>query len=298
MQIHTLDLDFQHLGQVIASYLIVGPAGPVLVETGPGSTLAKLKARLAEHGYQPADIRHVLVTHIHLDHAGAAGWWAQQGAQIYVHHVGAPHLIDPSKLLSSASRIYGDQLDNLWGETLPAPAEKVTALYDGDVIQVEGLTFVVMDTPGHAYHHHAFQLDDVAFAGDSAGVRIPGTSFVDLPAPPPEFDLEAWMRSIDRLLAQDFTAIYPTHYGRVDKWRLQLQTLVALINEAAEFVRCRMADGLEREAILNHYLAWHQRRLDSAGVSADLAARYEAANPAFMSVDGLMRYWRKRGLAI
>ncbi|MGW8318964.1 MAG: MBL fold metallo-hydrolase [Candidatus Promineifilaceae bacterium] len=298
MQIHTLDLDFQHLGKVIASYLIVGPAGPVLVETGPGSTLAKLKVRLAEHGYQPADIRHVLVTHIHLDHAGAAGWWAQQGAQIYVHHVGAPHLIDPSKLLSSASRIYGDQLDSLWGETLPAPADKVTALYDGDTIQVEGLTFVAMDTPGHAYHHHAFQLDDVTFAGDSAGVRIPGTSFVDLPAPPPEFDLEAWMRSIDRLLAQDFTAIYPTHYGRVDKWRLQLQTLVGLINEAAEFVRCRMADGLEREAILDHYLAWHQRRLENAGVSADLAARYEAANPAFMSVDGLMRYWRKRGLAI
>jgi glyoxylase-like metal-dependent hydrolase (beta-lactamase superfamily II) len=298
MQIHTLDLGFQHLGQVIASYLIVGSAGPVLVETGPGSTLTKLKARLAEHGYQPADIHHVLVTHIHLDHAGAAGWWAQQGSQIYVHHVGAPHLIDPSKLLASASRIYGDQLDSLWGETLPAPADKVTDLYDGDTIQVEGLTFVALDTPGHAYHHHVFQLEDVAFAGDSAGVRIPGTTFVDLPAPPPEFDLEAWLRSIDRLLAQDFAAIYPTHYGRVDKWRRQLQTLTGLINEAAEFVRCRMADGLEREAILDHYLAWHQRRLESAGVSADLAARYEAANPAYMSVDGLMRYWRKRGLTL
>src|SRR5690606_8936954 len=120
------------MSQVTAVYLLVGPDGPVLIETGPGSTLPAVRAALAAHGFAPADVRAVLLTHIHLDHAGAAGWWAQQGTPIYVHHVGAPHLIDPTKLLASATRIYGDNMGPLWGEMLAAPAERVTPLHDGD----------------------------------------------------------------------------------------------------------------------------------------------------------------------
>ena len=116
MKVFVLDLDFQHTPRTMAAYLIVGNAGPVLVETGPGSTLPMLHARLSEHGYEPKDIQHVLVTHIHLDHSGAAGWWANQGAAVYVHHVGAPHLIDPARLLRSAGRIYGEAMDHLWGQ--------------------------------------------------------------------------------------------------------------------------------------------------------------------------------------
>ncbi|MFZ0545363.1 MAG: MBL fold metallo-hydrolase, partial [Candidatus Promineifilaceae bacterium] len=219
MEIITLDLLYQNRPNTIASYLIEGPSGPVLVESGPGSTLSNLIAGLDEHGYRPRDIRHLLLTHIHLDHAGAAGWWAQQGTQVYVHRIGAPHLIDPSKLIASATRIYQDKMEQLWGEILPAPAENVTTVKDGDVIEVNGLHFTAVDTPGHASHHHVFLLEDVAIVGDLAGVHIPGADFVDLPAPPPEFHLETWLASIEKITSLPLSAIYPTHFGRVDDWQ-------------------------------------------------------------------------------
>jgi glyoxylase-like metal-dependent hydrolase (beta-lactamase superfamily II) len=294
LPIHTLDLNFQGRASSIASYLVEGPGGPVLVETGPASTLPTLLAGLAERGYTPADVRHVLVTHIHLDHAGAAGWWAGQGAEVYVHHVGAPHLIDPSKLLASAGRIYGDQMEALWGQVLPAPAERVHAIGDGDCVEVAGLSFLALDTPGHAYHHHVYRLGEIAFTGDAAGIHIPGPAFVDLPAPPPEFNLGLWRATIARLLQGPFTAIYPTHFGRVDGWQAQLAGLAALLEEATEFIRRRMEEGLEREGILAQYLEWHFNRARAAGMPQEVLARYEAANPHYMSVDGIMRYWRKR----
>ena len=294
MEIIALDLNYLSLPVTIASYLVQGPTGYVLVETGPASTLSMLRRRLADHGLSTQDIRHVLVTHIHLDHAGAAGWLAQEGAQIYVHKVGAPHLIDPSRLLSSAARIYGDQMDTLWGETVAAPAEKVTAVEDGDVIDVAGLSFTALNTPGHAWHHHTFRLGDIAFTGDAAGIRLPGTELIDLPAPPPEFKLEVWQKTIDRLLAEEFRAIYPTHYGRTEEVRDQLETLRVLMVEAADFVRERMVAGLERDAIVADYVAWMQDRMREQGLSEYAIRQYNAANPLFMSVDGIMRYWQKK----
>ena len=199
MKIDTLDLDFQGMSRSIASYLLEGPGGYVLIETGPMSTLDTLRRRLDERGLTPDDIRHLFVTHIHLDHAGAAGWWARQGAQIYVHPAGAPHLVDPSKLWRSAGRIYGDQMEILWGHILPAPAEQVTTIADGETIEVAGLSLMALDTPGHAGHHHVYRLEDIAFTGDAAGVRISGSPWVSLPAPPPEFNRELWEKSLDRL---------------------------------------------------------------------------------------------------
>ena len=294
MKIHILDLNFQDRKNTIASYLVEGPTGLALIETGPMSTLDVLRKRIVDLGFTTNNIRHVFVTHIHLDHAGAAGWWAQQGAKIYVHHVGAPHLIDPSKLWESATRIYGDQMETLWGKNLPAPEESIIPLYDGDTVQVAGLTFTALDTPGHAYHHYVYCLEDVAFTGDAAGIRIPGSRMVDLPAPPPEFNREKWLETIDRLLQEPLSAIYPTHFGYVEDWRYQLQTLATLIEEATEFVRSQMEEGMGRDKILSKYLLWHQRRAEAVGLSDELFARYESANPHFMSVDGIMRYWRKR----
>jgi glyoxylase-like metal-dependent hydrolase (beta-lactamase superfamily II) len=294
MEIFTLDLDFQQQPNTIASFLVIGPAGPVLVETGPMSTLATLREQLAEHGYQPDDIHHVLVTHIHLDHAGAAGWWAQQGAQIYVHEVGVPHLTDPSRLLRSATRIYGDQMDSLWGQNLAAPAERVTPVIDGQTIDVAGLSFIALDTPGHASHHHVYQLGDIAFAGDAAGIRIPGIFFVDLPAPPPEFYLEVWLKSIERLLDQPFSALYLTHFGRLDDWRQQLEVLSGLMQVASNFVRVRMNAGMDRDQILNDYRAWFNARAQAGGMADVTFDQYEAANPLYMSVDGIIRYWTKK----
>jgi glyoxylase-like metal-dependent hydrolase (beta-lactamase superfamily II) len=294
MQIYPLDLFFQDTPKGIAAYLVVGPGGPVLVETGPASTLGTLKARLAAHGYAPSDVRHVLVTHIHLDHAGAAGWWARQGADVYVHHVGARHLVDPSRLLASAKRIYGDAMDRLWGETLPAPAERIRSLQDGDRIRAGGLTFVALDTPGHAAHHLVYRLGDVAFTGDAAAVRLPGNPFISLPAPPPEFDREAWHNTLSRLLGEGFSTIYPTHFGPLNDVREHLETLADLIDRSVQFVRTGMEAGLAREALAEQYLGWVRERAFAQGLSKDDFQRYEIANPTSMSVDGILRYWRKR----
>ena len=294
MEITALDLDFLSLPQTIASYLIIGPDGYVLVETGPASTLENLRRRLAERNLSFRDIGHVLVTHIHLDHAGAAGWLAREGATIYVHEVGAPHLIDPSRLLSSASRIYGDRMDELWGETVAAPAENVVPLIDGDVVDAAGLKFTAINTPGHAWHHHTYRLEDIAFTGDAAGIRLAASGLVDLPAPPPEFKLEVWQATIDTLLAQNFSAIYPTHYGRTELVREQLESLRALMDESAEFVRLRMLEGMERDAIVDDYLAWNHKRMRAGGLSDLAIEQYNAANPLYMSVDGIMRYWQKK----
>jgi len=293
MQIHTLDLNFSGRHATIAAYLVVGAGGPVLVETGPASTLETLVARLAELGFAPADVRHVLVTHIHLDHAGAAGWWAQQGATVYVHPIGAPHLVDPSRLLTSAGRIYGDAMDVLWGHTLPAPAERVRAVRDGETVQVNGLTFTALDTPGHAWHHHVYRLGDAAFTGDAAGVRLPGSDLGSIPAPPPEFDREAWRKTLQRLSDENFAALYLTHFGPVRDARQHLEQMRELLEEVTEFVGQRVQNGRERDDLVAEYSTWNRQRAQAHGVTEPDWQRHELANPLFMSVDGVTRYWRK-----
>ncbi len=172
--IEVIDLNFQGQPAIIASYVLRGPRGVALIETGPASTYPALKAGLAALGIELAQVTDILVTHIHLDHSGAAGWLAQEsGATVHVHSVGAPHLADPGKLLASARRIYGDAMDNLWGETRPAPAGQVHALADGDVIDAAGLRVTAVDTPGHAWHHMAYLLDGLCWTGDVAAVRFP-----------------------------------------------------------------------------------------------------------------------------
>ena len=294
MQIDTLDLNFQQIPQTIAAYLVTGPEGVVLVETGPGSTLPALRDHLRSRQLRPAELQAVIVTHIHLDHAGAAGWFAQQGVPVYVHSVGAPHLIDPSRLLTSAARIYGEWMDKLWGEMLPAPAERIIGLQDGDMIRAAGLTFMAMNTPGHASHHHVIRLGDVAFVGDAAGIHLPGMDFADLPAPPPEFHRETWQASIQRLLTANFTHIYPTHFGLVADPQSHLQALSRLIDEAVAFVGERMSAVMPRDQIVAEYEAWIRQRAAAHGVSEELFQRYATANPHYMSVDGISRYWQRR----
>jgi glyoxylase-like metal-dependent hydrolase (beta-lactamase superfamily II) len=331
MNIHILDTNFQGMPQVTAVYLLVGPDGPVLIETGPGSTLTAVLDGLAAYGFKPGDVRHILLTHIHLDHAGAAGWWAQQGAQIYVHHLGGPHLIDPRRLIQSATRIYESRMETLWGEILPAPAERVTLLYDGDVVRAGGLTFTALDTPGHANHHHTYVLETeflraessppnsvskVAFTGDAAGVCLPMVNVVDLPAPPPEFHMETWLATLDRLEAEQFHTIYPTHFGPLTDVHGHLRALRTLMIDSVAFVAERLKDltgqptadhrppttdlsGLEitppiRSALLADYIAWNRERAASLGLSQTAIDSYELANPLFMSVDGILRYLKKK----
>jgi len=294
VQIETIDLQYRGVSRVIASYLIVGPEGPVLVETGPGSTLETLLAGLNDHGVAPADIRHVFVTHIHLDHAGAAGWWAGQGATVYVHPFGAPHLIDPSKLIASATRIYKDEMETLWGEILPAPPDKVVAIQDGQVIEASGLSFTAIETPGHARHHHVYQVGDVVFTGDAAGIRFPDSPWIDVPAPPPEFDLETWRDTIEKIRHLGAATLYPTHYGATSEVAVQLDGLRIALEESVEFVGSMMDEGLDRNHMVERYTQRLQDRVDQVEVTGNLAQAMEFANPKAMSVDGISRYLRKR----
>ncbi len=293
-RIETLDLGFQGTPETIASFLVVGPAGPVLLETGPGSTLPRLVEQLEERGFAPQDVQGVLVTHIHLDHAGGAGWWAQQGVPVYVHSAGAPHLIDPSKLLASAERIYGDRMGPLWGQTLPAPRENIIPVEDGDAIEVAGLRFRALSTPGHARHHHVYRLGDIGFMGDALGILLPGRNWIDLPAPPPEFDLEAWKESLQRIRQQEFSTIYRTHFGEVGDVAEQIDSFEQILIEAANLVRQMMAEGLERSSMVDRYQSEMRDRAAAAGLDQATAKAYELANPRDMSVDGIARYWRKK----
>jgi glyoxylase-like metal-dependent hydrolase (beta-lactamase superfamily II) len=293
VQIDVLDLEFQGSPHVIASFLVHGPQGPVLIEPGPGSTLPTLLAGLAERGVRPIDVRDVLVTHIHLDHAGSAGWWAQQGARIFVHGVGAPHLVDPSKLLGSATRIYGDRMDSLWGEVLPAPAERVVAVEDGEILEVGGLEVTAVDTPGHAWHHHTWVLGDIAFTGDAAGIMLPKNDWIDLPAPPPEFDLTAWRTTLEKLRGLGTSRLYRTHFGAGSDPRRELAAFEETLRQGVAWVREMLERQTERDAMVREFSRRMRDRALSLGMSDEDARGYELSNPRSMSVDGIARYLRK-----
>ncbi len=293
-RVETIDLHFQGQPHVIAAFLVRGPAGPVLIETGPATTLPALLSGLAEHGVKPEDVRDVLVTHIHLDHAGAAGWWAQQGARVWVHPVGAPHLVDPTRLLSSAARIYGERMDVLWGEVLPAPTDRVRVVADGQVLEVGGLEITAIDTPGHAGHHHVYRLDDIAFTGDAAGIRLPGERWVDLPAPPPEFDLQAWKPTLARLRALGLREIHRTHFGAASEVDAELVRFEQILDDGVAWIAEMLERGLDREAMIAEFSSRMRERALAVGLTAEDARAYELANPRVMSVDGIARYLRKR----
>ncbi len=294
MQIDVIDLQFQGAPEVIAAFLVRGPGGPLLIETGPSSTRPALLAGLAALGVSPEEIRDVLVTHIHLDHAGAAGWWAQQGARVHVHGKGAAHLIDPSKLVSSATRIYGARMDTLWGDVPAAPADRIHVVTDRMKLAVGGLEVICHDTPGHAWHHLVFQIGDVLFTGDAAGIQLPGSRWVDLPAPPPEFDLEAWRATLARLRETGARTLYRTHFGPGEDAAAELDRFEAILERSARFVRELLDSGHDRDAMIEPFIEQMRGMASEAGMDPSLLEAYELANPRVMSVVGISRYWGKQ----
>ena len=294
MRVHTLDLGFQGSQESVAAYLVEALEGPILVDCGPMTTLDRLLAELAALGYGPEDVRHVLLTHIHLDHAGAAQWFADRNARIYVHPFGAPHLVDPSRLIRSAGMIYGDEMDRLWGEVLPAPAGRVIPTADEQVLELNGLRIKVIATPGHARHHNCYSVADAAFVGDVAGDRSPGSELIAVPTPPPDFDVIAWQCSLERLAHEDLAVLYPVHYGPVWDVEAHLDRVRKLVRETAEFVRVRMEMGFERDQILRQFSEWQEQRAQEAGASPGDIEQHRLTDPDEMSVDGLIHYWRRR----
>jgi glyoxylase-like metal-dependent hydrolase (beta-lactamase superfamily II) len=290
MTITCIDQEFLGTSHVIASYLVKGPSGLILIETGPASVQATLERKLRGLGVEPEEIEHVFVTHIHLDHSGGAGYWAQRGAKVYVHPKGAPHLVNPDKLLASASRIYLDRMQELWGTTLAVPAEQVVPVEEG-ALRVAGLEITAWDTPGHAAHHLAFAIGGDLFTGDVAGVRLPGSTYVSVPAPPPEFHLETWLASLDKLIALAPERLHLTHFGgdfaacdHLTQLRGRLAECVQLVSDNREL------PASELGAV---YQAWDRDQARRYGVDAKLYEAYEKANPSFMSAQGISRYLAK-----
>lgn len=290
-----IDLNFQGHSQAIAGYVVRGPAGVALIETGPGSTLPTLWAGLATLGVAAREITDILVTHIHLDHAGAAGRLAREtGARVHVHHIGAPHLLAPSKLLASAQRIYGPLMQPLWGEFLAVPAGQLRALHDGEVVEAAGLRFTALDTPGHAYHHMAYLLDGLCFTGDVAGVRLPGHAHIRLPVPPPEIDLPAWRASLARLRDCRPDRLLLTHFGAVSgPAAAHLDGVAAQLDAYAAFFRPRWQAGETAEMITPHFQRWVAEQAATADGDPAAAARYETAVPGYMQAAGMLRYFQK-----
>ncbi|MCX6547513.1 MAG: MBL fold metallo-hydrolase [Acidobacteria bacterium] len=288
----TLDLHFKVPGTV-AAFLVRTPAGPVLVETGPESLYGNLEAAVNAQGFAMTDIRHVFVTHIHLDHAGSAWRLARHGAKVYVHPRGAAHLVDPTKLMDSARRIYKDDMDPLWGRMDAIPADQVVALGDGECVDLGGLAMEAIHTPGHAVHHITYRLEDGLFTGDVGGIRI-GNGPTIPPLPPPDIDLGTWADSIARMRATGSQFIYPTHFGIKDDAAAHFDSLEENLHRIATWVKERLATGEDEAAMVPPFQAFMHDLLAGYGLPESAIQLYEIADPAFMSVYGLVRYWRKQ----
>jgi len=291
-----IDLRFRGRAKVIATGLVQGPAGVALIDPGPTSCLAALEDGLQRHGVRWPDVRHILLTHIHLDHAGATGTIvrAHPHVQVLVHERGAPHMADPTRLLESARRIYRDRMDELWGELAAVPRDRLTVLTGGERVEAGGRVFEVAYTPGHASHHVSYfdPSSDVAFVGDTAGVRIEG-GYVLPPTPPPDIDLELWAASVDRIRAWSPGTLFLTHFGPATDTQAHLAALLDNLQTTAGMVRASLGDERSDEERQAAFADAFRRELRRHMTDERMAGYVVAA--AFEHLwSGLARYWRKR----
>jgi glyoxylase-like metal-dependent hydrolase (beta-lactamase superfamily II) len=283
----TQPLDLLHLGDPrrIGVYLVETEDGPALFDCGPTSCLPALRAALGERGLEVGDVRHLLLSHIHLDHAGAAGVLVREhpGLLVHVSEIGLPHLVDPARLEASARRLYGDSFDELWGELAPVPAGNVRPTGE----RVVGLA--CFPTPGHAAHHVSYLHDDgTLYAGDAAGVRIAPGRFVFAPTPPPELDLELWGATLDELERREPRALALIHFGLFEDASRHLAALRETMFEWGE----RVAHGMDEPTFVA------AARADVAAAEPGEADAYDRAAPYWHCYLGLERYWRKRAESV
>ena len=288
-----IDLNFQGVAGVIACFVLDSHDGPVIVDPGPSSTLGALREGLRSLGTDLSDVRHVLLTHIHLDHAGSTGSIVEaSGAKVYVHERGAPHLSRPQRLLASASQIYGDRMDALWGDMRPIPEERLHVLAGGETLSVAGREVTALYTPGHAVHHLAWRVGNELFCGDVAGIRLDARQSPRAPTPPPDIDLDVWRRSIALLRDQHVRTLHLTHYGSYDDPDAHWRALLDNMTRDAERVRDWLSEGLMPEEVSARFTEVLNTEL--AGEAPALSDRMSFASPPWMSVQGLARYWQKR----
>lgn len=288
-------LDTRQLGRpgIIAATALETADGIALFDTGPESTFANVAGELRKIGAAPGDVRHVFLSHIHFDHAGAAWRFAELGATVYVHPRGARHLIDPTKLVDSATRIFGDDMAKLWGTVAPLPEDRLRVLEDGDVVRAGATDVRAVETPGHASHHHVYHWDDSVFGGDVAGVRI-GSGPPIPPFVPPELHVESWLESIDKIRALHAAKLYLPHFGVVDRdISAHLDALEERVRRWSEWFRDRLRNGEDEPQLVRPFADYEAADLLAGGATEETVRDYETADPSFMAVTAGLRYWRK-----
>lgn len=278
---------------MIAAYVLDTGDGLAVVDVGPGSTLPALEAGLAGLGAALSDVRHILLTHIHLDHAGATGTILDRvpRARAYVHERGAAHLSRPERLLASAGQIYGDQMDRLWGEMRPIDQGRLKVLSGDETLRLGRTEVRPLYTPGHAVHHLAYHVGDDLFVGDVGGVRLDGRQTPRAPTPPPDINLPAWRDSIATLRALDARTLHLAHFGSHPQGEAHWDGLLAMMEQDAERVRRGLEAGEALEALTERFT--DELLGELRGEGADLPERYGFACPPWMSVQGLVRYWQR-----
>jgi glyoxylase-like metal-dependent hydrolase (beta-lactamase superfamily II) len=294
-----VDLQFRGRPQIIATGLVQGHGGAAIVDPGPTTCLETLELGMQANGVRWPDVRHILLTHVHLDHAGATGTIVRDHPHItvFVHERGVTHMIDPTRLIESATRIYRDRMGELWGEFAAVPAGNLVSLAGGERIEAGGRTFDVAYTPGHASHHVSYfdGSSGVAFVGDTAGVCI-NNGFVMPPTPPPDIDIEAWGQSVDRILAWSPETLFLTHFGPAATVRPHLAALLENLKTtsgiALELLNEAGTDE-ERGAVFAERL----RGLLRTQMTESEVATYIVAAAYEHLFNGLARYWRKKGAA-
>jgi glyoxylase-like metal-dependent hydrolase (beta-lactamase superfamily II) len=292
-----VDLGFLGRSNIVAAGLVQGRGGVAIVDPGPTSCLSALESGLQAQGIRWDDVRHILLTHIHLDHAGATGTIVREHPHItvLVHERGAKHMIDPARLLDSATRLYGNDMDRLWGEFAPVPHGSIVPLSGGESIEAGGRTFEVAYTPGHASHHVSFfdPSAGLAFVGDVAGVCAFG-GYVLPPTPPPDIDLEMWQSSVDRILAWSPATLFLTHFGPVTRVRPHLAELMDNLRRTGNVVRESLSGPGSDEEKSEQFADWLRGELRRQMTDAQVESYVVAAGFKYLWF-GLARYWRKAG---
>ena len=293
-----VDLHFRGRPEIIGVNVLELADGIALVDPGPEARMGALRAGLAEMGHTLDDVRAVLLTHIHLDHATAAGAIVREvpAATVYVHAVGAPHMADPARLLASAGRIYGDAMATLWGDFLPVPRASLRVVDEGDVVALGGRRLEVAYVPGHASHHVAYYeaATGTAWVGDVGGIRIGSGPALPV-TPPPDIDVEAWKTSMERVMAWAPERIVATHFGPYGEAREHFDALGEGLDAWAGWVRGSLGGGGERDDAerARDFAAWVVEGLGGV-VPGELVDLYATASGFPDSWWGLARYWRKR----
>jgi glyoxylase-like metal-dependent hydrolase (beta-lactamase superfamily II) len=296
-----IDLNFCDTPKSIATGVYAGDAGVVLVDPGPGSCIDTLRLSLAAQGIAAGDIDSILITHIHLDHAGATGLLVRDNPRIrvFVHEKGAPHVIDPSKLINSANQLWGvEGVARLWGQMIPVPESNLQVLGERARITAGGRTFDVRYTPGHASHHVSYfdERSGLVWAGDTAGLRFTSKVFTLPPTPPPDIDLEAWRDSLARIRDWKPETVFITHFGPYAGAAAHLDHIETSLRDVADMARRAIhtdaSDEAKYEQFKEDVFAYVRGSVDEQEMRP-----LEFVGPLEFNWRGLVRYWRKKGLA-